>query len=387
MTPRTLALSCALIVVGILAAVAAAAGPAASREELVIYDMHDGLLLKLSKHRGVAVLIVDGRRLAERRREPYTFFVSDAMLRKTGLRHRIVIRDGKSGKLVALRYVRRHFPADCSVEPARTTAPGCTLLREDTAARADPEAGLWGNIEAMDNSRHQFVTSGGDPRLKADGTPQANTAFRRLTVSDGDDFFGERCELGRNTYLAGENAGSRTTGTFALYREGERKITFFSQRYGPGFTSSASGWQTIMQVKQTQPYGGNGPVDGAPAIEAQIFGNRLRLRNFDATRWHTPAPPKRVWIRYALDVTYSQDPARGKIQMFVDSNADGDFVDTGEASPVLTMRTLAYVTSRGIGAIPVGGSIPGHLRLGIYHDGAVYGTTTVDVDNVQVVGG
>lgn len=275
--------------------------------------------------------------------------------------------------------------ADCRVDPATMTAPGCSLRRSDTGAQADPNPGLWGSLSAVSASRHQDFSYGGDRRRKANGSVQGNNAFRRLTVQDGDDYFGERTELGRNEYRYGENTGTQTSGTFALYREGERKVTFFSQRYGAGFTSSRDGWQTVMQMKQAQPYAANGPVDGAPAIEFQIFKNRLRLRGFHTTTWTTRAPPKGRWIRYALDVTYSQDPAKGRIQVFVDSNADGDFLDRGEMSPELTMRTLAYVTSQGSGTIPVGESLPGHLRLGIYHHSSVYGTTVVGVDNVQVL--
>ena len=251
--------------------------------------------------------------------------------------------------------------------------------------KADPSPGLWGPIEAASPSRHQRITKGGDVHPRASGVPQRNRAFRRLIVHDGDDFYGERAELGHNEYRFGENTGGQTTGTFALYREGQRKITFFSQRYGAGFMSTEDGWQTVMQMKQTQPYAGNGPVNGAPALEVQLYQGRVRLRSFWSEKWSTRAPVLRRWIRYALDITYSQDPSVGKAQMFADLNADGDFLDRGEVSPVLGMRTLAYVTAGGSGTIPLGDSIPGHLRLGIYHDTSVYGSATVDVDNVQVL--
>jgi Polysaccharide lyase len=276
---------------------------------------------------------------------------------------------------------------DCRVDPATMLAPGCRLARSDTSVQADPNPGLWGSLSAVSAERHQEFTYGGDRRSQANGKPQRNAAFRRLTVEDGDDYFGERTELGRNEYRYGENSGTQTSGTFALYREGERRLTFFSQRYGAGFTASRDGWQTVMQMKQAQPYDGNGPVDGAPALELQIFGNKLRLRSFHRTNWATRAPPKGKWIRYALDVTYSQDPAIGTVQAFVDSNADGDFRDRGEISPALKQRTLAYVTSQdgARGALEEGASIPSHLRLGIYHHEDVYGTTVVGVDNIQIL--
>jgi hypothetical protein len=384
MASRALTLGCALAVVGALASVIAADGSRHHRDDLVVGQTDDGIFLRLSKARGVAVLFVDGARRGVRRHAPYTFFVSDAVLKSTILRHRIVIRDGISGELLALRYIRR-LRTVCRVDSVTMIAPGCTVLREDTASVADPEAGLWGEIGAVADSRHQFITSGGDTHPKANGAAQHNGAFRRLTVQDGDDFYGERAELGRNWYRDGENRGNQTDGTFALYREGERKITFFSMRLGSNFRSDADGWQVIMQMKQAQPYGANGPIDTAPALTLELRDHRLVLVNFWKVRWTASPPSPRRWIRYALDVTYSQDPAKGKLQLFVDRNGDGDSLDTGEISPVFAVRTLAYVTSQGLGSIQVGGSIPGHLRLGVYHDESAYGTTSIDVDNVQVV--
>jgi hypothetical protein len=42
------------------------------------------------------------------------------------------------------------------------TASGCNVLRQDTAAVTDPEAGIWGNIECASDSRYAYVGGGGD---------------------------------------------------------------------------------------------------------------------------------------------------------------------------------------------------------------------------------
>jgi hypothetical protein len=139
----------------------------------------------------------------------------------------------------------------CTVDPATMRARGCSLLRSDTAKVVDPEPGRWGNIECADNSRQLRLAKGGDTQRRADGKKQGDSAYRRLTVIDGDDFYGERCELGRNERRYGVNRGSQTSGTFALYGEGEHMITFFSQRYPVTFPSDAPAWQVILQMKQT----------------------------------------------------------------------------------------------------------------------------------------
>jgi hypothetical protein len=275
----------------------------------------------------------------------------------------------------------RHVEArTCEVHPATMTARGCKLLRTDGAGAVDPAAGLWGNIECASPSREQRIARRGDLGRRADGRKQGNAAYRRLTVIDGDDFYGERCELGRNERRYGESRGSQTSGTFALYQEGEHRITFFSQRYSARFPMNAPVWQVIMQMKQTQPYSDS---DLGVALELQIFGGRLRLYNFDASKWSVRAPRERVWVRYALDVVYSADPAVGSVKIYVDLNGDGDFRDRGEQSARMSMPTLARETG-------TGAPIPDHLRLGIYHNASIRcpppSGCYVDLDNVQVVG-
>ena len=279
----------------------------------------------------------------------------------------------------------------CSVDAATMTAAGCTIEREDTAAVADPKAGLWGNIECAADSRHQQVGSGGDPHPRSDGSAQEDDAYRRLTVIDGDDYYGERCELGRNDHLDGENSRRQTSGTFALYGAGQRRITFFSERYGGAFAPGVDAWQTVMQMKQAEPAdsAGYGPV-----LELQIYRNRLRLFDSWTERWTTAAPPTQTWIRYAVDVVYSNDPGVGAVQVYVDLNGDGDAVDRGERSPRMNMATLVTETSGPSGlndGLAPGDQVPSHLRLGLYHDTPIpcppSDGCVVDVDNVQVVSG
>ena len=147
----------------------------------------------------------------------------------------------------------------CEVDPTTMTAPGCSTLRSDTGADA-PRAGLWGSIDCASSSRASTSSSGGDPSPEADGTRQPDSAFRDLTVLDGDDFWGERCELGRNERRYGVNTGSQTSGTFELYHAGDHKITFFSERYPRNFDTGVGTWQTVMQMKQAQPSDGGGGV-------------------------------------------------------------------------------------------------------------------------------
>lgn len=289
-------------------------------------------------------------------------------------------------------------PAGLGVDRATMLATGGTILREDCSTQADPLAGLWGEFTNVP-ARHVHKTSGGDARSKCDGAPQGNNSYREINVQDGDSWQGEsaeRSELGRNTcspYYT-ENPPGGTAATFAIFDEGQRRLIFFSQQYHANLDLTQETFQVIMQAKQNQPYLANGPVDTAPALALDLYNlngvGSLLLENFWTVRWSTPAPVREKWIRYCLDVTFSKDPTKGKVRVYVDRDGDGDFLDADEMSPEFTCQTLANCTSADAakvanGARPVGAPLPSHLRLGIYHR-QIYGPTTIDIDNVQVYG-
>ena len=269
----------------------------------------------------------------------------------------------------------------CTFDPATMTTPGCEIVASDTAASPDAD-GIWGNVECVTDDRVQLRT-GGDPHATASGEPQPDDSFREITVFDGDDFSGERCELGRNEYRLGEDGGD---GTFALYEEGQHKITFASLRIGDSLPADGADWQTLMQMKQTQP-AVNG--DGSPIIALELRDGNLVLQAGWESFWSVPAP-RGQWVRVAMDTTYSATSDQGALQMFIDLNGDGDASDEGEQSPVYSGATLKSEVAPGSpspNALAAGESIPSHLRMGVYHNPAYACPTgcSVDIDNVQVV--
>lgn len=282
-------------------------------------------------------------------------------------------------------------PAGLSVDRATMLAVGGTILRQDCSDQADALTGLWGQFSNNTPSRLQFKTTGGDPGPKADGTPQGNSNCREITVADGDSWQGEtaeRSELGRNTCSPPytENAPGSIDGTFAIFKEGEHKIVFFSQRYHDNFDLVADNWQVVCQLKQNQPYGANGPVDGAPAIEIDVNSGGIGLRSFQSDWiWSAPSPLKNVWIRYALEVYFSKDPTKGWMQLYVDHDGAGNFNAASKCSGKIIRQTLANLTVKGSSPLNVGDAIPSHMRTGIYHKNT-FPTSTLDLDNVQVVG-
>jgi hypothetical protein len=277
----------------------------------------------------------------------------------------------------------------CGLDLAALRVTGCKLLKSDTSAVADPRP-LWGRIDCASASRHQRITSGGDPHPTGDGSPQPDRSYRRLTALDGDQVFGERCELGANEYRAGFGR------TFNLYGEGQHRVTFVSIRLPAGFPLSTPDWQIVMQMKQTQPSdNGNGtPVLALQAQASQwtLFHSASADESGNAVElWSAPATT-RTWTRFAFDVVYSQSTSAGRVRVYADLNGDGDARDAGEQSPPMATYTLkresAAETSPDDDPLVQGESIPSHLRTGLYHHDPIAcpppGGCPVEVDNVQV---
>jgi Polysaccharide lyase len=292
----------------------------------------------------------------------------------------------KGGKLVVR--ARRPPPsaADssvCALDPATLTAPGCQTAFADTA---DGDAtSLWGKVDCESASRHQVIGDG-DSHPMASGGPQPSASARQLTVLDGDDVWGERCELGENW---------RPSTPMPTYTEGQRRITFVSFRLPPNYPLGTNTWQTVMQMKQIQPAanGGGTPVAALKAYDglwSLVQSESSGASDSSREVWSTPATAG-TWTRFAFDVTYSSNPSVGSIKVYVDLNADGDALDVGEQSPTFNTYTLKVETagSAADGLAP-GNSIPSQLRVGIYHDPAVPCPNSTgcanQVDNVQIVG-
>jgi hypothetical protein len=264
------------------------------------------------------------------------------------------------------------------------TVAGCTRVASDTASNSDPLP-FWGSIECASSARHKWSSSGGDTHLDATGASQGNGAYRKLTAIDGDDFYGERCELGKNEHR---------NGPVDFYHEGERKATFLSVKLPDNLSLSTTSWQVVMQMKQAQPANNGG---GTPILAMEARDGRWRLMQSDSAGpssndheiWSAPAA-NGVWTRFAFDIVYSRDASKGSIRVYADLNGDGDVADAGEQSTTIKTYTLKYETSGSVSTdLSPGQSIPSHLRTGLYHNPSIScpapAGCSVDVDNVQVL--
>jgi hypothetical protein len=275
--------------------------------------------------------------------------------------------------------------------------PNCRLLRSDTSS--DPQTrNLWGVQEGCLPGRIGNPQTGGDPGAMATGDPQGNASYRTMTVFDGDDIFGERCELAYNTWHQPLARPSNPYGTFYDYTDGTRRATYLSYRFPDNFRFNTSAWQNIFQMKQAGP---ENTDTNTPVIHfyAGSNGSSLTLvmtpqKGSDTEVWSSAPLQHNIWTRIAVDAFYSPNPWLGWIKVYVDANGDGDFADPGEQSPLVHGQTLLRQVTSGCSSSPclnVGDPIPDHLRVGIYHDSAIscplasLGCSD-QIDNVQVLG-
>jgi hypothetical protein len=296
------------------------------------------------------------RRLGRTRANASGAFSSCVRLRQT------------SNRTVVLRAVGRRERAPTTVYISAKGGTGCKLhlLRQDLATDPNPTR-LWGGILAVSPKRYRWVPHGGP-----DGGP-----FRRLTAKDGDLFHGdsERAELGNSDYLRRDGRLQ----TFYLYRAGTRRVTSFWMRLPRNFPINTDDWQVVMQMKETDPATN---TDGTPIISLQATSGQWLLKQSLSTGpshdtrilWRTPARVG-VWTHIVVNATYSTDPAKGRIQMTI-----GD-----ASSPVIHTYTMKTEVSPPGPGLHVGEPIPSHLRLGIYHDPPMPGTS-VDFTRVQIFG-
>ena len=261
---------------------------------------------------------------------------------------------------------------------------GGEILFSDTGQKEDAEP-VWGSVDCdvdddpPEESGPFQVDSDGDPADRGDGSSQDDEAFRVVRIHDGDDFFGERCELGEN---------DSESGPTAVYEDGERLLTYASFRLPPTFPIDTGDWQGVLQMKQTQPADN---ADGTPVLSLGAYEGRWILFHSgpgyteeDQELWSVPAQAG-VWSRFVFDVTYSADPAKGSVTVRADLDGDESFEHTSPAFAVNTLK--AETEGDPDDGYDTGDPLPSHLRVGLYHNPVIPCPSGchLDVDNIQVL--
>ena len=222
-----------------------------------------------------------------------------------------------------------------------------------TAGAERPQNEEWANSSCQTPSRVQQVTS-----------PVARgTHSYRLEVRDGDDVFGERCELGM---------GNPWAPPFPLFREGDERWISFQVYLPDDYPIHTPDWNVFFQIHQ------QGDM-GSPAVALQVVDGQFRLYNSTVNtyvldtleRWHAPAR-RNTWAKFTLHILFSPDNSVGYVEIYGDLDGQGERL-------LMPRQYMHTMTTDSSGQAP-----PEHARIGMYRDPAIQGTTHILFDGFTI---
>lgn len=191
---------------------------------------------------------------------------------------------------------------------------------------------------------------------------QLRNAYR-FEVRDGDDNYGERCEVGQ---------GNPTRSRFPLFEEGEERWISFQVYLPDDYPIDVHSWNVIHQLKQL---GGM----GTPVLSMEVQRGRFYLMNSTNSgescctdvKWSGPAR-RNHWVKFSLRVKFSPNPDVGFVKLYGDLDGDGQ--------KLLMPRIHTHTMKRD----SAGRGIPSHSRIGIYRDSRISGTSHIYFDGYTV---
>jgi Polysaccharide lyase len=238
---------------------------------------------------------------------------------------------------------------------AAASTASASLLWTANAER--PEIQEWANHSCQSGDRVHEVNS---------PVAQGRRSYR-IDVKDGDDSYGERCELGQ---------ANPTRAGFPLFHEGDERWIGY-QMYLPADMDTNPGrdphnWTVIMQFKQLGSL-------GTPAVSMDFQENRFILMNSDTNHessgcnwwWEHPVVKGR-WIKFLYHIKFSPDKSVGWLELYADLDGNGLKQELGR-TPMWTMKVDNN-----------GHTVDSHARIGLYRDPEISGAAHAFFDGYSV---
>jgi hypothetical protein len=225
------------------------------------------------------------------------------------------------------------------------------VLQTATAER--PWNQEWASWSCQDSSRFGEVSS---------PVAQGGKAYK-LTVQDGDNSWGERCELGD---------GNPTRNGFPVFHEGDDVWISFSVYLPDNYPINTPDWNVMFQIHQE----GDG---GCPPIAMHVEDGEWKLFNSSrptyvldtVEKWHAPAERNR-WTKFTIHLMNSGDDNKGFVELYSDLAGQG----MQQVMPRTYMHTMTVRSD--------GSPMTNHARIGIYRNPAIQGTTDIYFDGFTI---
>lgn len=255
------------------------------------------------------------------------------------------------------------------------TVAGCTIGDERWRAAADnPTFDEWADYSCQDATRFSQTT--GPP------APLFPPKEYRIELRDGDDSFGERCEL-----TLGNTGNTSYHGPASIFHTNDQLLVHFAVYIGDEFSFAPPGAPVnvpeegglIHQIKQLG-------ACGTPALGIVATRTKFVVRNSDtptceSNPMHTILEfplVKNKWVQIAQLVKFSTDPNVGRYGLWYKTEG-ADWTWVGEVHT----HTMKSPTDHPSTSCPE--STPcSHARIGIYRDPDVQGTSVAYFDGYWV---
>ena len=256
--------------------------------------------------------------------------------------------------MTSTRRLRNLFTATLTALVAVLAVASSASARVLQSAGAErPWNQEWASWSCADASRFQEVAS---------PAAQGRKAYE-LTVHDGDNAWGERCELGD---------GNPSRNGFPLFQNGDDRWISFSVYLPDNYPINTHNWNVMFQIHQKDD-------GGCPPIALHVEDGQWKLFNSSrptyvlntVEKWHAPAQLNR-WTKFTIHLMNSPRDDTGFVELYSDLGGQG----MQQVMPRTYMHTMT--------AFADGSGMINHARVGIYRDPAIQGTASIYFDGFTI---
>jgi hypothetical protein len=211
----------------------------------------------------------------------------------------------------------------------------------------------WASYSCADRSRVQQVSS---------PVAQGSHAYK-LEVRDGDNSYGERCEIGM---------GNPSRSGFPLFHEGDDRWISFQVYLPDNYPIDTPDWNIFFQIHQ-QGDGGCPPISlGVDHGQFKLYKSTSAHYVLDTSEmWSAPAQRNR-WVKFTMHIRNSTSDQNGFVELYGDLDGQGE--------KVLLQQTATHTMTIASG----GGAMTNHARVGIYRNPAIRGTADIYFDGFTI---
>lgn len=251
---------------------------------------------------------------------------------------------------------------------AKSASVSVNVANGNVLWKADGEQTLvneWAEYSTAPNCAVTSDTVSSDTRATRTTSPVAkgSNAYQ-FVVTDGDNCYGERAELGQALPSRSNFTDSR------LFNQGDDRWISFQVNLGSDFPTRTPNWNVIAQWKGLAV--ANAVQMCCPMLAFEVRDGHYVLDNMGTSVWNSPPAVNGRWARFTFHIKFSTSASTGFVEILGDPDGAG-------FRPLMARRSLQTLNQTTMGT-----AIPSHARIGIYRNAAISGTAHLSYDGYTV---